>query len=206
MLSLGPELFSVLNAKQWVGSQKPVIYGVGGLSDEQISSIESELGFPLPPDFVYLFQNVIDPGGVLFPWSDFTKQKYDEMMSRILSGIEFDIEQNKLWLFRWGERPKDLTKALEIARLDFLTWPKLLPIFGHRFLAAEPFRSGNPVFSIIQTDIIYYGANLAHYLLNEFVDQDYSAHTQDKDIHRIDIWTDFVENRTSLLSEGYGLP
>jgi hypothetical protein len=82
--------------------------------------------------------------------------------------------------------------AVETARKDFETWPKLLPISGHRYLAAEPCLSGNPVFSIMQTDIIYYGANLAHYLLNEFVDHDYMLHTHAQKIRKIDIWSDLI--------------
>jgi hypothetical protein len=60
-------------------------------------------------------------------------------------------------------------------------------------MPAEPYRSGNPVFSIMQTDIIYYGANLPHYLLNEFVDRDYALHTQEQDIQKVPIWSDLVQ-------------
>jgi hypothetical protein len=84
--------------------------------------------------------------------------------------------------------------ALNIARKDFETWPKLLPISGHRFLAAEPCRPGNPVFSIMQTDIIYYGADLAHYLVNEFIDHDYALHTNPQEIQKIRIWSYLAED------------
>ena len=177
MLELGPKLFERLNAEQQVGNRTPVIYGVEGLSSAEIASIEAQLGFQLPEDFVYLFQSLRDPGRVLFPWSNFKKQEYDDKIRWVLQGIEFDIEHNKFWLDRWGKRRATLSVALEVARRDFETWPKLLPIFGHRFLPAEPCRSGNRVFSIMQTDIIYYGANLAHYLVNEFVDYDYVLHS-----------------------------
>ncbi len=192
-MELGPELFALLNARQWVGSQIPVIYGVPGLSSDEIASIEAQLGFRLPDDFAYLFQNLQDPGRVFFPWSQFDKREYDESMQWVLHGIEFDIEKNHLWLERWRKRPGTLPAALDIARKDFQTWPKLLPIYGHRFLAAEPCHSGNPVFSIMQTDIIYYGADLADYLLHEFVDRDYAPHTQAQKIRRIEVWSDFAE-------------
>ena len=81
-----------------------------------------------------------------------------------------------------------------VARSDFLTWPELLPIFGHRYLAAEPCRSGNPVFSIYQLDIIYYGANLADYLMIEFLQDDYAEHMRGAHIQRIDVWSDFAED------------
>ena len=44
----------------------------------------------------------------------------------------------------------------------------MIPVFAHRYLPASPWASGNPVFSIYQTDIIYYGLNLPSYLFAEF--------------------------------------
>jgi hypothetical protein len=193
MLELGPKLFERLNAEQQLGTRTPIIYGVEGLSSTEIASIEAQLGFQLPEDFVYLFRSLRDPGRVLFPWSNFKKQEYDDRIRWVLQGIEFDIERNKFWLDRWGKRPAALSAALDIARRDFETWPRLLPIFGHRFLPAEPCRRDNPVFSIWQTDIICYGANLAHYLVNEFLDHDYALHTHAQTIQRIDIWSDLAE-------------
>lgn len=193
-MELGAELFELLNSKQQVGSRTPVVYGARGLSSAQIASIESQLGFRMPDDFAYLFQNLQDPGHVFFPWSEFEKKKYDETVKWVLSGIEFDIEKSQLWLGHWGKRPPTLSAALDIARKDFVTWPKLLPIHSHRFLAAQPCRSGNPIFSIKQSDIIYYGANLPHYLLNEFVDHDYARHTLPTEIRRIKVWSDFAES------------
>jgi hypothetical protein len=193
-MELGPELFQLLNSKQRVGNQLPIIYGARGLSSEQIASIEAQLGFRMPDDFAYLLRNVQDPGGVLFPWPQFDKRRYDASIEWVLHGIEFDIEKSHLWLERrWGKRPDTLSAALTIAREDFATWPRLLPICGHRFLPAEPCCPGNPVLSIMQTDIIYYGVDLAHYLLREFVDRDYARHTHAPKIRRIAVWSDFAE-------------
>jgi hypothetical protein len=46
--------------------------------------------------------------------------------------------------------------------------PVLIPVCSHRYLPASPPQAGNPVFSVHQSDIIYYGANLLDYLQNEF--------------------------------------
>jgi hypothetical protein len=193
MLELGPDLFQLLNERQWVGNQQPIVYGRGGLSAAEIAHIERALGFALPPDFSYLLQNVVDEGGVLFPWKNFEKQAYDESIAMVLQGIEFDIEHANLWLWRWKDQPHDLAEAIAIMRRDFASWPKLLPVYGHRYLAADPCLPDNPVFSIWQTDIIHYGANLAHYLVNEFVGHDGDHHTYDQSPRRIPIWTDFTE-------------
>lgn len=202
MIDLGPKLFAQLNSGQMVGNQKPVLYGEGGMTAAQIASVEAQLGFRLPEDFAYLLQNIRDEGGVFFPWLKFDRKNYDEMMEFVWGGIEFDIDANDLWLYRWGERPRDLAEAFAIARRDFATWPKLVPVYGHRFLAVEPCVLGNPVFSIVQTDIVYYGSDLAHYLVNEFLDHDWEAHTQGA--RHIEIWSDLIDGRSDLLATGWG--
>lgn len=188
---LGDELFAYLNANQHVGKRTPPVYGAKGVSASEIISIEDQLGLTLPSDFKFLFENVSDPDGVLFPWSNFTIENYRNRIDRVWSGIEFDVEQNTVWLKRWGDKPDTLAKAKEIAQRDFQNWPKLLPIYGHRFLPAEPTLSDNPVFSIVQTDVIYYGMNLADYLVQEFC----PARPQSDWVlaRRIPIWSDFAE-------------
>jgi hypothetical protein len=49
----------------------------------------------------------------------------------------------------------------------FADAPKLIPLFGIRYIPDEPHESGNPIFSIMGADIIHYGANLAHWLERE---------------------------------------
>jgi len=46
----------------------------------------------------------------------------------------------------------------------------------------------------MQTDIIYYGADLAHYLANEFIDHDYVGHTHAQEIRKIRIWSYLAED------------
>jgi hypothetical protein len=192
MSTLGPRLFELLNQRQHVGNQTPVEYGAPGMSPAEVRSVEAKLGFTMPDDFAYLLQNVRDPGGTLFPWASFTMEKYEETVGWVLHGIEFDVEHG-LWLERWGRRPHKLATAVALVRNDFATWPRLLPIYGHRFLAAEPCRTGNPVFSIVQTDIIYYGSDLGNYLMNEFISDPPVEHLNYKRIRRVDVWSDFAE-------------
>ncbi|MCP4084980.1 MAG: hypothetical protein GY745_08005 [Actinomycetia bacterium] len=47
------------------------------------------------------------------------------------------------------------------------TAPMLIPVYAHRYLPSEPCRSGNPVLSVMQTDVIYYGQNLVEYVEND---------------------------------------
>lgn len=90
------------------------------------------------------------------------------MLDWPLEGIIFDIENNDFWLREWGDRPASSNERAEVASAAVSHAPKLIPLISHRYIPTEPSESGNPVFSIYQTDIIYYGANLTHYFENEF--------------------------------------
>lgn len=83
-------------------------------------------------------------------------------------GLQFDVEHNDLWLDSWGDRPASLDEQKQRVRDLVLAAPKLIPIFAHRYLLAEPCIPNNPVLSIYQSDIIVYGANLHDYLIAEF--------------------------------------
>lgn len=188
---LGPDLFDYLNKRQFVGNRVPPRYGEPGLTEAQLDAIEAVIGAALPPDLRYLLKNVQDPGGVFAPLTDFTPEAYEASVQRVVDGIEFDIKHNAVWLTRWGARPETTEEALSVALSDMATWPKLVPVYGHRFMPLAPCLPGNPIFSIVQTDIIYYGAHLASYLLGEFVP--FPRLVPEPGLRRIEIWSDFAE-------------
>lgn len=198
MSQLDDALFEHLNANQFTGNKTAPTYGSGGLSSAELDLIEDQLGFELPSDFRHLLSNVIDADKVLFPWADFSLDRYNEAIDWVWSGIEFDIDHNAVWLSRWGEMPAEIEEAKSIARKDFESWPKLLPVYGHRFLPANPCEANNPVFSIMQTDIIYYGSNLADYLVREFCRDVWESELMIT--RKIDVWSDFAEQ-----TEGFNL-
>jgi hypothetical protein len=90
--------------------------------------------------------------------------------ARLWEGVQFDVEYNDLWRSSWG--PKPATLKAQKARVRELVEgaPKLIPIIGHRYLLAEPCTAGNPVFSVWQSDIVVYGADLRDYLVFEFAE------------------------------------
>jgi hypothetical protein len=193
MTDLGPELFEQLNCTGWGLSRAQPEFGRGGLAPRAIEQIESQLEATLPPDFRYLLLNLRDPSHVFFPWSDFSLKLYDETIAGIWDGIAFDIGEG-FWMDRWGEKPDKHEEAVAVAREDFNSWPTLLPIYGHRFLPATPCLPRNPVFSIMQTDIIFYGADLGDYLANEFLSP--SVNLGDTaPVREIDVWSDFAQGR-----------
>jgi hypothetical protein len=139
-----------------------------GLTDDELATIESEYGFRFPADLRQFLAYVLPVSNGWLDWRNSSKEEIMQRMSWPLDGMCFDIENNEFWLESWGEKPADLPAAFEIAREQVAKAPTLIPIFSHRYMPDSPSEAGNPVFSVHQTDIIYYGHNLENYLHNEF--------------------------------------
>ena len=75
---------------------------------------------------------------------------------------------------RSGEKSRSAPDARkEVLRSVVSRAPKLIPLIGHRYLPEEPREPGNPVFSVYQADVIYYGADLTDYFEREFAGWDH---------------------------------
>jgi len=201
MRSLDNKLFGELNTAIQNHGFGNLVFGKGGMADPEIATVESELGLPLPDDMKFLMGNVRELDSGSSPWSTLDRSSYEEQIDWVLQGILFDVEHANLWLRRWGSQPRNLEAAQDIARQDFALWPKLFPVFGHRFLVVQPKETDNPVFSIMQSDIVCYGANLAHYLLQEFGEtRDYGENMAAQSPRHVEIWSDFAEGRNAILA------
>lgn len=174
-----------------------------GLSNQEVERTEGAFGFRFPPDLRAFLQTAL-PVSIEFeqrnePFPNWRSGGFDDLQQRLawpFEGMAFDIENNAFWLDDWGEKPIDLRDAVEIARQVVASAPRLIPIYSHRFLPAEPLIAGNPVFSVYQTDIIYYGCDLWNYFANEFSPQQRLDTPDDnaKSVHRpIRLWSPLVE-------------
>jgi hypothetical protein len=105
-----------------------------------------------------------------YHWTD-GEQHIGDALEQVVYGLIFDVEYNNLWPESWGTKPNTADEREQHVRALVADAPKLIPVFGHRFLLAEPCQVGNPVFSIMQSDIIIYGADLRDYFLIEFADE-----------------------------------
>ena len=183
-----------------LGHYKDVLVDAGvifeqGLSQTEIQHLEEKYKFRFPPDLREFLLFALPTSKGFLNWREAGEGKIVESLAWPYMGICFDIEQNGFWLEEWGERPSSLGEAFEIARKAVEDAPTLIPINGHRYLPARPNEAGNPVFSIYQTDIIYYGANLEDYLENEF---SYyfgrSGHGIEGEIRHNEFWSQFAED------------
>jgi hypothetical protein len=157
-----------------------------GLQEEAIDQIEAEWSVRFPPDYRLFLRRLhtIDrpakgakyrDGRHLVPTEEPSfynwqteRRALQEMFHLPLEGLVFDVESNHMWLGGWGPRPASASaRKLRVSDLVQQA-PRLIPVFGHRFLLGEPCVAGNPVLSVYQSDIIIYGPNLRRYFLTEF--------------------------------------
>ncbi len=184
------ELVNLLKSKEVVFED--------GLSAEETTSIEAKFGFKFPDDLKSFLQTALPISTKFVNWrealvsSEYAKE-VSSWMEGPFEGILFDVEHNNFWFDDWGAKPEGFERQAEIVKEKYKTYPVLIPIFSHRYISSEPTDSDNPVFSVHQTDIIYYGYNLANYLHNEFsfaLPESFEIPAKPKAIR---FWTDVVE-------------
>ncbi|MDQ0087634.1 hypothetical protein J2T12_001040 [Paenibacillus anaericanus] len=164
------------------------------LTPEEISKIENKYKILFPPDLREFYLCGLPQGHNFINWRDTSKVNIDSIKKRLewpLEGIIFDVEHNSFWYSHWGERPSDLGEAIRICIDKYRDVPVLIPIYSHRYIPSRPCETNNPIFSVYQTDIIYYGENLEEYFKVEFNDKEHKDIDFDS-IKHIDFWTDLV--------------
>lgn len=163
-----------------------------GLAENDLKAIETLHGFVFPPDLRAFLSEVL-PVGPSFPdWRNPDSAAIHRQLVWPFEGMAFDIEHNVFWLDSWGAKPADLSQALSVARRAWEEAPRLIPVFLHRYIPAEPALAGNPVLSVYQTDIIYYGSDLRRYFAAEFAGLPYAEAVREP-IRRIRFWSALVD-------------
>lgn len=161
-----------------------------GLTNAEITDVERQFGIEFNPDHAGLL-TLATPMG--HGWVDWLGES-DGILQRLnwpLAGVLFDVEQNAFWPDEWGERPNETATALRAAREHMQFVPALIPVYSHRYLPAAPSPGGSPVFSVHQTDVIYYGSDLAAYFAAEF----FRAPDTKSPTYRVGFWSDLAEGR-----------
>ena len=159
-----------------------------GLTDEEIDQLEIKYGIEFSNDhrlFLKILHHInrkevmyrddeVEGEIVKCEYYFFFNWKKDEEEIRFRMNwpadtIFSDVKgQNQVWLKSWGKiHPKSNERKKEIFDAWFAQLPPLIPINGHRFVVGGPLASVSPVLSVYGSDIIVYGWNIAHYLINE---------------------------------------
>ncbi|MEU5529434.1 hypothetical protein ABZ744_21115 [Micromonospora chersina] len=158
-----------------------------GLTDAELARIGTQFGFEFADDNrgfltaglpVNTRPQPREPGVIYThsePWPDWRDgdpADLRELLDWPVHGVLFDVEKNDCWHDSWGPRPDTSASAIAIARRMLVDVPRMVPIYGHRFLPARRGTYGHPVLSMWQTDVIYYGLDLVDYIGREFGDPD----------------------------------
>lgn len=165
-----------------------------GLKEKEIDEIEKLYNIRFPPDLKEFIMFALPISDGFVNWIDTSKENVESITNRLnwpLEGIIFDIEHDEFWMNDWGEKPSTLIGAVNVATMHYNKAPKLIPIYFHRYIPSNPLEKGNPIMSVYQTDIIYYGEHLLSYFLVEF---DFKEHKDIdfKNIKRIPFWSDII--------------
>ena len=169
-----------------------------GLTESEVMEVEKEFDLNFPEDLRAFLQIKLPVSSGFVHWryglnSKKGKREIKERLDWPLEGMLFDIKENNFWLEEWGNKPVALEDQKIIASSNFMKSPKLIPIYSHRYISSKPKEIGNPIFSVYQMDIIYYGFDLADYLANEFklaLPKDFGVIKQPKNI---EFWSKMVE-------------
>lgn len=175
-----------------------------GLSDLEISEIQEKFEVSFPQDLKRFLQLQLPISDKFINWRQGIKdqqaaEKIWFMLNWTWEGMLFDIKENNFWVESWGNKPNDYESKVKIAKQHYDSYPKLIPIFSHRFIPSVPNEAGNPVFSVWGMDIIYYGYDLATYFAHEFYFKlNDSFNILDKPNREIEFWSWCIEQNSSF--------
>ncbi|WP_086685210.1 hypothetical protein [Streptomyces pseudogriseolus] len=140
-----------------------------GMSERELDHVEERWGFRFAPEHRTLLSAGLPTGSRRWPdWRDGDPEDLAERLARPVDGVLFDVQHNAFWHPHWDPRPADTQDALDMAHTYLARVPVMVPIYSHRYLLADPDRTGTPVLSMHQTDIIHYGTDLVDYFHHEF--------------------------------------
>lgn len=139
-----------------------------GLSDAEFTSVHERCGFHFNPDHRSLLAAALPLGDGWPDWRSGDDSELTTWLDRVAEGFIWDAlhQTPPFWPASWGELPATPEEVATTVRRQLGSWPRLIPIYQHRFTPAAPSPAGSPVLSVWQTDVIYYGADLVEYLRN----------------------------------------
>lgn len=150
-------------------------YGVelaAPLSEPEITAVEETFGFRFGPVHRSLVATALPVSHGWWDWRNEDDATLRLIVNSPIDGILFDVAHDAFWPNSWGDLPGDPAEA---ARHRLADWPQLVPLCGHRFMLAGPAavtrdlaEPDAAVYSVYQSDVIVYGANLLDYAAREF--------------------------------------
>lgn len=167
-----------------------------GLTTEEFLEIEYKFSINFPYELKRFLQQVLPKSLGFVNWRDglIFDDVANSILQRInapLEGILYEVKRDLFWYEEWGNKPNDIELKLSVASEHLSSYPKLLPIYSHRYIPNVTCTNNLPVFSVYGSDIIYYSNNLADYFAREFKFQDLKH--LEFPIEKVLFWSDMAE-------------
>ena len=137
-----------------------------GLSSAEVAELEHAFGLLFGEDHRDFLAAGVPVGQWWVDWRGDRRSLAGRIDEPII-GVLAHVVPGGFWPSDWGLRPGDEGEALRIAEAQVRTWPKLTPIYSHRFSIGGAL-SGSAVLSASGTDVIEYGPDIAFYVSHEF--------------------------------------
>ncbi|GCE30628.1 hypothetical protein KDA_61120 [Dictyobacter alpinus] len=174
-----------------------------GLSDVELNALEKQWSLQFPPDYrLFLkilhcmdkpviiakydanIKKIIPSDAILFQnWLTDT-ENIQTVYQQLREDLIYDVLNNNLWKSGWGRKP--VTRYGQGQQIEKLIAeaPKLIPIYGHCFLLAEPNVAGNPILVLHQSKMLIYSPDFYAFLCKDFPDL---LHLDKKELQRLHI-------------------
>lgn len=165
-----------------------------GLSLAEIAEIEKRFCITFPAELVQLYSIELPVSDGFYNWRNINEDNIrhiNEVLNMPLQGLIFDLQSNNFWCDEFGKKPESIEDARNMLIEHYKRAPQMIPIYGHRYMPFLPNETNIPVFSIVQSDIIYYGIDLVSYLEIEFGFKQYIEIVQ-ANIRYINFWSDIL--------------
>lgn len=160
-----------------------------GLSDEEIDSIEKQWSLRFPPDYRLFLKilhcldkpitiatydgdtrKIIPCDSSLLPNWQQDAESIKNSYQQLIDDLIYDVLQNNVWKPGWGRKPVTRYGLKQQIEALIAQAPKLIPIYGHRFLLADTCVADNPVLSLHNANIIIYAPDLYHFFCKDFAE------------------------------------
>lgn len=163
-----------------------------GLTVEEIAKIEDIYKIKFPKSLKEFLMMVLPISKGFFNWRNLNQDNVMFIKKIINRPIEdvYEFAEEVYWCDDWGKEPENEIDIALIVRERLKSAPKLIPVYGHRYIPMIP-EDNPPIISIHDIDIIYYGQNLEDYFKVEFGGKE-QRKIEFKNINPIPFWSDIM--------------
>ena len=138
-----------------------------GLTADELARLEEQWEIVFSADHAALLTLAVPLGEGWVDWRG-ASEPIAQMLAQPIDGLLHDVVHNDFWPASWGAKATDPLLAVDVAAEQLKRWPRLLPLYGHRYLPSGPLASPSPVLSVVQSDVIYFGFTLTEWVQREF--------------------------------------